>query len=113
MVFLCVTFKQFNIGDGEALRDLTTGTEEHAHGRWSEPRLPPNHMFYPSVSEFELLCGAVRAGAPLGDLFRRIILENQSPETSRFLLSQHLARLGEVNIPDCAAQAAWELCGLD
>jgi hypothetical protein len=112
-VFLCVTFKQLNIGDGEALRDLTTGTEEHAHGRWSEPSLPPNHMVYPSVSEFELLCGAVRAGVPLGGLLRRIVLDNQSPDTSRFLMSQHLARLGEVNIPDCAANAARELCGLD
>lgn len=112
-VFLCVTFKQLNIGDGEALRDLTTGTDEHAHGRWSEPSLPPSQMFYPSVSEFEHLCGAVRAGVPLGGLLRRIILDNQSPETSCLLLSQHLARLGEVNIPDCAANAARELCGLD
>jgi len=111
-VFLCVTFKQLNIGDGDALRDLTAGTDEHAHGRWSEPSLPPNHLFYPSVSEFELLCGAVRAGVSLDNLLRRIILDNQSPETSRFLLSQHLARLGEVNIPDCAANAARELCEL-
>lgn len=111
-VFLCVTFKQLNIGDGEALHDLTIGTEEHAHDRWSEPQLPPNHMFYPSVSEFELLCGALRAGVPLSGVFRRIISDNQSPESSKFLLSQHLARLGEVNIPDCAANAARELCGL-
>jgi len=76
-VFLCVTFKQLNIGDGEALRDLTNGTEEHAHERWTEPQLPPNHMFHPSVSEIELRCGGVRAGVPLSGLFRRIILDNQ------------------------------------
>ena len=33
-VFVCVTYKQLNIGDEDALRDLTHGTEEWSNARW-------------------------------------------------------------------------------
>lgn len=36
IVFICVTYKQLNIGDGDALRDLTFGTAEWDAPRWGE-----------------------------------------------------------------------------
>lgn len=112
IIFVCVTYKQLNIGDGEALRDLTFGTEEWNAPRWQEESLPPAHMFTISISELELLCGAIRAGARIENIFRQILADDASPETSKFLFEQHMARYGSVNIPECSRKAAYRLCGI-
>jgi hypothetical protein len=111
VVFLCVTYKQLNIGDGDALRDLTYGTEEWDAPRWHEKSLPPSHMFTISISELELLCGVIRAGVSIESIFRQIVADDASPETSKLLFEQHMAKYGPVNIPNCAREAAFRLCG--
>lgn len=113
IVFVCVTYKQLNIGDGDALRDLTFGTEEWNASRWQEPSLPPSHMFTISIGELELLCGVIRAGVPIAKIFRQILADNCSAETRKFLFEQHMAKYQSVNIPDCAREAANRLCGID
>lgn len=113
IVFVCVTYKQLNIGDGDALRDLTFGTEEWNAPRWREESLPPSHMFTISISELELLCGAIRAGVRIEDIFRQILADNASPETSKLLFEQHMAKYGSVDIPGCAREAADRLCGIE
>lgn len=112
-VFACVTYKQLNIGDGDALRDLTFGTEEWDSSRWKEKSLPPSHMFTISISELELLCGAVRSGVPIEQIFRKILADNASPDTSKLLFEQHMAKYGSVDIPECSRKAAQRLCGID
>jgi hypothetical protein len=111
-VFLCVTYKQFNIGDGDALRALTEGTDEWNSVRWQHPDLPPAHMFTISIQELELLGGAVRRGHKLADIFKRILQDNQAAETSKLLFLQHMARFGSVDIPAFARAAVAELCGI-
>lgn len=113
IVFVCVTYKQLNIGDGDALRDLTFGTEEWNAPRWQEESLPPSHMFTISISELELLCGAIRAGVRIENIFRQILADNASPETSKLLFEQHMAKYGSVDIPGCARDAAYRLCGIE
>lgn len=113
IVFVCVTYKQLNIGDGDALRDLTYGTEEWNAPRWQEESLPPSNMFTISISELELLCGAIRTGVPIENIFRQIFADNASPETSKLLFEQHMAKYGSVGIPECAREAAYRLCGID
>jgi len=113
IVFVCVTYKQLNIGDGDALRDLTFGTEEWDAPRWQEENLPASQMFTVSISEFELLCGAMRAGVPIETIFRKILVDNASPATSKLLFEQHMAKYGSVEIPTCAREAAYRLCGID
>ncbi|WP_395681817.1 hypothetical protein [Dokdonella sp.] len=111
-VFVCVTYKQLNIGDGDALRDLTHGTEEWNNARWLEPRLPSSNMFTVSVNEFELLCGVLRRGVSIADVFARVLQNNKNPQTSKFLFEQHMAHYGEVDIPTCSRLAAFELCNI-
>lgn len=113
IVFVCVTYKQLNIGDGDALRDLTFGTDEWNAPRWQEQSLPPSQMFTISISELELLCGVIRAGVPIAKIFRQILTDNDSSETRKFLFEQHMARYRSVNIPDCAREAAYRLCDID
>jgi hypothetical protein len=113
VVFVCVTFKQLNIGDGDALRDLTIDTEQWNAPRWSEDSLPPSHMFTISISELELLCGAIRGGVPMEDILQNIIADNSSPATSKLLFEQHMAKFGSLNIPACARDAARRLCGIE
>lgn len=110
--FVCVTYKQLNIGDGDALRDLTYGTKEWDHARWHEPSLPPSHMFTISIHEFELLCGVLRRGVPMAQLFTQVLRDNEAPESSKFLFEQHMARYGQVDVPICSRLAAYELCGI-
>jgi len=112
IVFVCVTYKQLNIGDGDALRDLTFGTDEWNASRWNHECLPPSHMFTVSISELELLCGVIRSGIPIDNIFRRVIVDNASPETSKLLFEQHMAKYGSVSIPDCASEAAYRLCSI-
>lgn len=112
IVFMCVTYKQLNIGDGEALRDLTSETEEWNAPRWHEESLPPSHMFTISISELELLCGVIRAGVPIENIFRQILADDASAETSKLLFEQHMAKYGSVDIPNCAREAAYRLCGV-
>jgi hypothetical protein len=110
--FVCVTYKQLNIGDGDALRDLTHGTEEWDHSRWHERSLPPSHMFTISIHEFELLCGVLRRGVPMAQVFTQVLRDNEDPETSKFLFEQHMARYGQVDFPICSRVAAYQLCGI-
>lgn len=109
IVFVCVTYKQLNIGDGDALRELTFGTEEWNSPRWREEKLPPPHMFTISISELEWLCGVIRTGIPIADIFRKILADNASPETSKLLFEQHMGPHGSVDIPECAQEAACRL----
>lgn len=111
-VFLCVTYKQLNIGDGEALRALTVGTPNWDHARWHEAGLPPAQMFTISVQELELLAGVIRGGRRPFEIFRQILVDNSAPETSRLLFLQHLAKYGHVDIPGFARLAADRLCGI-
>lgn len=111
-VFLCVTYKQLNIGDGDALRALTVGTPDWDDVRWHENGLPPSQMFTISVQELELLAGIVHAGNGLPEIFRQILADNASPETSKLLFLQHLARYGQVDIPQFSRLVADRLCGI-
>lgn len=111
-VFLCVTYKQLNIGDGDALRALTVNTPDWDSARWHEAGLPPSQMFTISIQELELLVGIVRAGGRLSEIFRQILANNASPETSKLLFQQHLARYGQVEIPRFSRLAAHRLCGI-
>jgi hypothetical protein len=106
IIFLCVTYKQLNIGDGDALRDLTFGTEEWSAPRWKEESLPPSQMFTISISELEWLCGVIRSGESIDSIFRQVLADDASPETSRLLLEQHLAKFGPMDIPYCSKVAA-------
>lgn len=110
--FLCVTYKQLNIGDGNALRDLTIGTSEWDAPRWHEASLPPAQMFTISIWELELLCGVARAGTPLVEVLRKILIDNAAPETRKLLFEQHMAPYGSVSIPQCSRDAAAALCGM-
>lgn len=111
-VFLCVTYKQLNIGDGDALRALTIGTSDWDAARWHEAGLPPAQMFTISVQELELLAGVIRAGRRPSEIFRQVLADNAAPETSKLLFLQHLARYGQVDIPGFARLAADRLCGI-
>jgi hypothetical protein len=113
IIFVCVTYKQLNIGDGDALRDLTIDTEEWNAPRWHEKSLPPSHMFTMSISELESLCGVIHAGVPIENIFRQILVDNAAPGTSKLLFGQHMATYGLMNIPECAREAAYQLCGID
>lgn len=113
IVFICVTYKQLNIGDGDALRDLTFETEEWDAPRWKEENLPPSNMFTISISELELLCGVIRSGVAIESIFRQILVDDASPETSKLLFEQHMAKYGSVDIPRCAREAADQLCSID
>ncbi len=113
VIFLCVTYKQLNIGDGDALRDLTFGTDEWNSHRWLDESLPPSQMFTISINEFELLCGTIRSGIPIEKIFEQILSDNSAPETSKFLFEQHMAKYGSVDIPECARVAANSLCGIN
>lgn len=110
--FLCITYKQLNIGNGDALRALTVGTPDWDAARWHEPGLPPTQMFTISIRELELLTGVIRAGTRLSEVFRQILADNASPETSKLLFLQHLAKYGQVDIPQFARLAADRLCGI-
>lgn len=111
-VFLCVTYKQLNIGDGDALRALTVGTPDWDDVRWHEDGLPPSQMFTISAQELELLIGVVHAGRRLSEIFRQILADNASPETSKLLFLQHLARYGQVDIPKFSRLVADRLCDI-
>jgi hypothetical protein len=111
IVFLCITYKQLNIGDGNALRELTVETPEWNSPRWGNNSLPPTHMLTLSISELELLCGIVKGGSSIDDVVLEIIANNSAPDTRKFFVSQHLAKFGQVDIPDCSRNSARELCG--
>ncbi|QRX83279.1 hypothetical protein [Glaciimonas sp. PAMC28666] len=111
IIFICVTYKQLNIGDGDALRDLTIDTKEWDATRWHERSLPPSQMFTISISELETLCGVIRAGVPVENIFRKILADNGSPESSKLLFEQHMAEYGSVDIPEYTYTAADQLCG--
>lgn len=111
-VFMCVTYKQLNIGDGDALRALTVETPDWDNARWHEAGLPPAQMFTISIQELELLAGIIRAGRRPSEIFGKIIADNASPETSKLLFLQHLAQYGQVDIPQFARLAANRLCGI-
>lgn len=82
-VFLCVTYKQLNIGDGDALRALTVGMPDWDAARWHEAGLPPAQMFTISAQELELLTGVIRAGRRPSEIFRQVLADNAAPETSK------------------------------
>jgi len=65
------------------------------------------------LSELELMCGAIRAGVPNEKIFRQILVDNASPETSKLLFKQHMAKYGPVDIPGCAREAAYRLCSIE
>lgn len=111
-VFLCVTYKQLNIGDGDALRALTMGTADWNAARWHEAGLPPSQMFTISVQELELLAGVIRTGRRPSEVFRQIIADNAAPDTSKLLFLQHLAKYGQVDVPGFARLVADRLCGI-
>lgn len=113
--FLCVTYKQLNIGTGDALRDLTIETPEWDNDRWKEPALPPSHMFTVSASELELLVSCVRdTGASLQYLLSDIVAANTVPETSsKLLIETHLGRrVDQVKWPSFVRDAGRRLCGM-
>lgn len=113
--FLCVTYKQFNIGTGDALRDLTIETPEWDNDRWRESMLPPSHMFTVSASEIELLAGFVRStGFSMQNLLNDIVAENAVPETSsKLLVEMHLGKyVDQVDWPNCVRDAGRHLCGM-
>lgn len=90
--FLCVTFKQVVVTDGSALRELTVGTDEWEHARWSSQALTPVRMFFPSAYEFESLVAlAVATGAPLSRVVQEISLQNANPHTRKLYIEQHVA----------------------
>lgn len=93
-----------------ALRDLTIGTPEWNAARWHIDELPPNHMFTISISELELLCGAVHAGHEVNEIFDRFIADDQKPATSRRPIEMHLAQYGQVDVPRCSREAIARLC---
>lgn len=111
-VFLCVTYKQLNIGDGDALRALTVGTPDWDAARWHEAGLPPSQMFTISAQELELLVGVIRAGRRPSEIFRQVLADNAAPETSKLLFLQHLAKYGQVDIPGFSRLAADRHCGI-
>ncbi len=112
IIFICVTYKQLNIGDGDALRDLTFGTKEWDSSRWQEENLPPAHMFTISIGELESLCGVINSGVSIEDIFQQILVDDASAETSKLLFEQHMAKYGSVDIPMCLRKAAYQLCGV-
>ena len=111
-VFICVTYKQMNVGHGGALRDLTIGTDEWSSARWHVNELPPNHMFTISISELELLCGVIQGGQDANEIFDSIVADDEKPVTSRRLLGMHLAEYGQVNVPGCSRDAIARLCDI-
>lgn len=113
--FLCVTYKQLNIGTGDALRELTIETPEWGIDRWQEAALPPSHMFTVSASELELLVGCVRdTGASLQDILSDIVTANTVSETSsKLLIETHLSRrVDQVKWPNFVRDAGRRLCGM-
>jgi hypothetical protein len=89
--FLCVTFKQVVVRDGEALRELTAGTEEYAHDRWNSPVLSPGRMFFPSIYEIEsMIALATATRTPLSQIVRDFVADNAQPATRKMLLEQHV-----------------------
>ncbi len=111
-IFLCVTFKQMNIGNGTDLRDLTTGTAEWNAPRWSVPELPPTRMFTITIRELELLCAIARTGKSLTEIFDAIVANNAAPITKRRLIEMHLAAYGPMDIPTFSREAIHRLCGV-
>jgi hypothetical protein len=90
--FLCVTFKQVVVTDGIALRELTTGTDQWAHERWSSHVLSPVRMFFPSIYEFESLVAlATTTRVPLNQLIREFSNDNSDNNTRKMYLEQHVA----------------------
>lgn len=109
-VFLCVSYKQLNVGSGTALRDLTQGTAEWDAPRWNEPALPPENIFTVSIAELEHLCAVLRSGVPLADVLRRVLACNEVAESKALLLGQHLAGYGVSAVPECARAAINRVC---
>jgi hypothetical protein len=109
IVFVCVTYKQLNIGNGEALRNLTSGTAEWDADRWHETNLPASNMFTVSISEFESLCRVMGSGVPVADIFQQIFTDNALPETRKFLFEQHMEKYVPPGVPVFASEAASRL----
>jgi hypothetical protein len=109
--FLCVTFKQVVVRDGEALRELTAGTDEWAHARWNSPMLSRSRMFFPSIYEFEsMIALATATRTPLNQILREFAADNANPATRKLLLEQHVtARQVPLLAPAMVQEAAERL----
>lgn len=112
--FICATYKQMNLGHGDALRDLTKGTKEWENDRWGEPTLPTGHIFVTSIEELELLITTVRTtGSSLPDTLGTIVSRNTDASTSNFLLEMALGfPAQQLAWPVIVADSASRLCGI-
>jgi hypothetical protein len=103
--FVCVTFKQVAIGDGAALRELTAGTPEWDHGRWTSAALPPQHMFFVSIHDLENMVSlALAQRTTLSALVRGFVQTNADPATRRALPEMHM--MGQERALPPSVQAA-------
>jgi len=110
VVFLCVTYKQINLGTGNKLRSLI-GADEDMSPRWSDPALTPERMFFVSIQELEVLAGAVRQGQDLAQILNQVLDDNRDAHRANFQLLQHLARYGSVPFPAANVAAFREVGG--
>ena len=106
--FVCVTFKQVAVGDGNALRELTVGTAEWDHARWNAVRLPPRNMLFASVYELEsMIALATSRQVLLCQIVREIVHANANPETSKAFVEMHvMAHDFALLAPSCVQGAA-------
>jgi hypothetical protein len=109
--FICVTFKQLAVGDGNALRELTRGTPEWDHDRWRSHVLSPAQMFFGSIQELETLVAyAQHSQLSAAAVLQQVALANAVPETRQALLELHLLTTGiELLAPACVQDAAARL----
>lgn len=106
--FVCVTFKQVAVGDGNALRDLTVGTAEWDHDRWNSVRLPPQNMLFVSIYELESMVAlATSRQVSLSHIIREIVHANADPGTSKAFVEMHvMAHDLPLVAPTCVQSAA-------
>lgn len=106
--FVCVTFKQVAVGDGNALRDLTVGTGEWEHDRWNSVRLPPRNMLFASIFELEsMIALATARQVSLSQIVREIVQANADPATRKAFVEMHvMAYQLPLLAPSCLQAAA-------
>jgi hypothetical protein len=109
--FVCITFKQLVVTDGATLRELTAGTEEWDHPRWSSGALTPGRMLFVSIYEFESMVAlAIAREVSLSQVIREIVTANADPATRKALVEQHVTGQGVALLaPTCVQEAALRL----